>query len=142
MHSDDLIGSWRLEGVELVEDDVSAGPPPFGGNPEGILHYLPDRRMAVIIQQPDRPPIEGGRRGGSDAEWRSAARSFTAYAGSWTLEPGRVIHHVEFNNFPNDVGVDYVRIARIEGDVLHLETPPDLPADQRPMRLVWRRFAA
>jgi len=142
MRREDLIGSWRLEGVELVGEDASAGPPPFGGSPQGILHYLPDGRMAVMIQNLDRPPIEGGRRGGSDAEWRRAARSFTAYAGGWTLEPGRVVHHVDFNNFPNDVGVDYVRIARIEGDILHLETPAELPADQRPMRLVWKRFIA
>lgn len=142
MQADDLIGSWRLEGVELVGDNAAKGPPAFGGNPQGILHYLPDGRMAVLIQNAERAPIEGGRRGGSDAEWRRAARTFTAYAGSWTVEPGRVVHHVEFNSFPNDVGVDYIRIARIEGDLLHLETPSDLPADQRPMRLVWKRLAA
>ena len=140
MKAEDLIGSWRLERVELVGDD--GGPPAFGGAPHGILHYLPDGRMAVMIQNAERPPIEGGRRGGSDVEWRQAARSFTAYAGSWTLEPGRVVHHVDFNSFPNDVGVDYVRIASIDGDRLHLETPSDLPADQRPMRLTWRRLAA
>ena len=142
MDRDELIGSWRLEGVEVVGEDAGAGPAPFGGNPEGILHYLPDGRMAVLIQNSDRAPIEGGRRGGSDVEWRRAARTFTAYAGSWTLEPGRVVHHVDFNSFPNDVGVDYIRIAHIDGDHLYLETPTELPADQRPMRLVWRRFAA
>ena len=141
MQRQDLIGSWQLVGVELTGADTQSGPPPFGGNPRGMLHYLPDGRMAVMIYSADRPPIEGGRRGGSDAEWRSAARSFTAYAGSFTITPGRIIHHVDINSYPNDVGVDYVRLARLDGDKLLLETPPNLPADQRAMRLVWRRYA-
>ena len=135
-----LLGSWQLAGIELTREDAGSGPPPFGEHPQGILHYLPDSRMAVFIQSGDRPPITGGRIGGSDAQWRSAARSFTAYAGTYTLHSGAVVHHVEMNSFPNDVGVDYRRLARLEGNRLILETPPDLPADQRPMRLIWTRF--
>jgi hypothetical protein len=137
----DLVGSWQLVGVELTGNHAQSGSPPFGGNPHGMLHYLPEGRMAVLINSAVRPPIEGGRHGGSDAEWRSAARSFTAYAGSYTIAPGQIIHHVDMNSYPNDVGVDYVRIARLEGDSLVLETPPDLPPDQRAMRLVWRRYS-
>jgi len=136
----DLLGSWQLASVELTGEDAANGPAPFGGRPEGTLHYLADGRMAVIIQSADRPPIPGGRRGGSNAEWRQAARSFTAYAGTYSILPGRIVHHVEMNSFPNDQGVDYVRIAHLVNQCLWLETPPDLPADQRPMRLVWKRY--
>jgi hypothetical protein len=136
----DLLGSWQLVGVELTGEDSANGPPPFGGNPQGVLHYLADRRMAVIIQSADRPPIPGGRRGGSDGDWRRSARSFTAYSGTYTILPGRIVHHVEMNSFPNDQGVDYVRIAHVVNQCLWLETPPELPADQRPMRLLWKRF--
>lgn len=139
LEQSDLLGSWRLVRVELTGENATSGPAPFGEQPQGILHYLPDGRMAVMIQSSDRAPIPGGRRGGSDAEWRQAARSFTAYAGTYSILPGRIVHHVEMNSFPNDQGVDYHRIARLEDHSLLLETPPDLPADQRHMRLVWSR---
>ncbi len=135
----DLLGSWQLVRVELTGEDAASGPAPFGDRPQGILHYLPDGRMAVMIQSSDRAPIPGGRRGGSDAEWRQAARSFTAYAGTFSILPGRIVHHVEMNSFPNDQGLDYARIARLEKQCLLLETPPELPTDQRQMRLVWKR---
>ena len=46
----DLLGSWQLASVELTGEDAVNAPAPFGGYPEGILHYLADGRMAVIIQ--------------------------------------------------------------------------------------------
>ena len=136
----DLLGSWQLASVELTGEDAASGPAPFGGRPQGTLHYLQDGRMAVIIQNSDRPPVPGGRRGGTDAEWRQAARSFMAYAGAYSILPGKIVHHVEMNSFPNDQGVDYVRIAHLVNQCLLLETPPELPADQRHMRLVWKRY--
>lgn len=136
-----IIGSWDLVSVELLGDNIEGQPQPFGGNPQGILHYLPDGRMAAMIQHASRPAIPGGRQGGTDAQWRSAARSFTAYAGRYTILPGQIVHHVDFNSFPNDVGIDYLRIVHFENGSLILETPRDLP-DQRAMRLVWRALPA
>ena len=138
----DLLGCWQLISVELTRVDAASGPNPFGERPQGILHYLGDGRMAVMIQSADRPAIPGGRGGGSDVEWRQAARSFTAYAGTYSIMPGHIVHHVEMNSFPNDQGVDYKRIAHLVNQCLVLETPPELPADQRPMRLVWKRFGS
>ncbi len=139
VRAEDLLGSWDLQRIELLGPDAESQPPAFGGNPVGILHYLPDGRMVAILQNGNRQPIPGGRTGGSDADWKRAARSFTAYAGSYEILPDRVVHHVDFNSFPNDAGTDYVRFARLEGDVLVLETPLDGPADTRPMRLFWKR---
>lgn len=140
LEQSDMIGSWSLVAAEETGPDAGMIAPPFGGKPKGMLHYLADGRMVVVIQNADRPPIEGGRRGGSDAEWRGAARSFTAYAGTYSILPGQVVHHVDLNSFPNDIGVDYVRLARMENGRLILETPSELPPDQRPMRLVWQKY--
>lgn len=142
MEARDLIGSWDLVRIDLIGPGAEGLPPAFGGNPEGILHYMPDGRMVAIIQNGGRKPIEGGRRGGSDADWRRAAKSFTAYAGGWELQPDRIVHHVDFNSFPNDVGVDYIRFGHFEGGQLVLETPLDGPPDSRPMRLFWKRKSA
>lgn len=138
----DLIGSWDLVRIDLIGPGAESLPPAFGGHPQGVLHYMADGRMVAIIQGAGRAPMPGGRRGASDADWRRAGKSFTAYAGSWDLVGDRVVHHVDFNSFPNDVGVDYIRFARMEGDLLVLETPIDGPPDSRPMRLFWRRKPA
>lgn len=136
----DILGSWHLVSVALTGPQASTQAAPFGGSPTGILHYLGDGRMAVMIQHSHRPAIAGGRKGGSEAEWAQAARSFTAYAGRYSVKPGVIIHHVELNSFPNEIGFAYSRMARLVQGCLVLETPPDLPADQRAMRLVWRRL--
>lgn len=138
---DALLGSWVLESAEVAAGDVVTDPAPFGPSPYGVLHYLADGRMAVIIAHAHRPEIAGGRAGGSDADRLHAAATFQAYAGTFDIAEGIVTHHVEANSFPNDVGVDYVRFADLKGDLLVLTTPPWLPADQRPMRLMWTRFA-
>ena len=144
MNVEDLFGSWTLVRIEsadhLPDDAATLIKLPFGENPQGIIHYLPDGRMAVLIQALDRPPLPGGRSGGTDAEWRRSSRGFTAYGGTYEVLPGRVIHHVEFNSFPNDIGMPYVRVARIEGDLLMLETLPDDPSSGGQMRLVWQKM--
>ena len=138
----ELIGSWDLVRIDLIGPGAESLPPAFGGHPEGVLHYMPDGRMVAIIQNAGRGPIPGGRRGGTDADWRLAAKSFTAYAGNWEVTADHIVHHVDFNSFPNDVGVDYIRFARFDGDLLVLETPIDGPPDSRPMRLFWKRKPA
>ncbi|HMO69983.1 MAG TPA: lipocalin-like domain-containing protein [Novosphingobium sp.] len=138
----DLIGSWDLVRVDLIGPGSESLPPAFGGKPQGVLHYMADGRMVAIIQSARREAFAGGRRGATDADWRRAGKSFTAYAGDWELRGDRVIHHVDFNSYPNDVGVDYIRHARIEGGLLVLETPIDGPPDSRPMRLIWKRKSA
>lgn len=142
MDKGDLAGSWTLARVEFASDEDSEanGKLPYGDKPQGVIHYLPDGRMAVFLQASDRAPIAGGRRGGSEAEWAAAMRGFTAYAGTYELRGERVIHHVEFNNYPNDIGVPYERIAKLTGDRLTLETPPDRPAGDRHLRLIWQRL--
>lgn len=144
MKAEDLFGSWtlvRIESADGLPDDAGTRIKlPFGDDPQGIIHYLPDRRMAVLIQARDRPLLPGGRTGGSDAQWRQSSRGFTAYGGTYEVQPGRVIHHVEFNSFPNDIGVPYVRVARIEGDLLMLETLPDDISSGGHMQLVWQKL--
>ena len=136
----DLIGSWRLERAELLRDGLPSGILPFGERPDGVIHYLPDGRMAVLIAHDDRPEMHGGRAAADDAEWAKAARSFTGYAGTFDLMGERVVHHVDINSLQSEVGADYVRLATLDGDRLTLTTPPELPADQRAMRLTWRRL--
>lgn len=136
----EILGSWKLQRIENAGPGAETALAPFGGKPEGLLHYLPDGRMIAIVQSGDRQHVAGGWGGGSDAEWKRAAKSFTAYAGPYEIRNDHIVHHVEFNSFPNEVGCEYVRFARIENGELVLETPPDARVGGRVMRLFWKRM--
>lgn len=133
----ELLGSWRLIAAWEMIDGVVTDRPGFGLKPNGYIHYLADGRMAVMIAHENRQPITGD----DPAERLEAARSFTAYGGTWTLTDTHVIHHVDICSTQAGVGCDYVRIARIEGDRLKLRTPPSIP-EGRPMALEWERIGA
>jgi hypothetical protein len=133
---DALLGTWKLEKVWVSDGDTVVDPAFFGENPYGVISYMPDDRMSVVITHGGRGPIPGGR-AGSDADLLEAARTFVAYAGPFSIRGEEVVHHIETNSFPNDVGSDYVRHARLEGDTLQLSTP----FHGKTMRLFWRRHA-
>ena len=132
----DLIGSWTLVGIELLGPGAESQPPPFGGKAQGVLHYVPGGRMIAIVQEAGRPRIEGGAEGAG----KRATGAFSAYAGTYEIVDDHLVHHVEFNSFPNDIGVDYIRYPRFEGGLLVLETPLDPGPNARPMRLRWKRM--
>lgn len=141
--TDDLVGTWRLEGWESVVDDGSVAWP-FGERPEGILIYHPDGTMITTIAPAGRRPLASADplRGGPDDERRHAAETFVAYAGAWALADGDVVHTVTMSLYPNWVGTRQVRHVRIldEGRRLELSTDPfELGGRRAIQRLVWRR---
>jgi hypothetical protein len=137
----DLLGSWMLESAWVLRDGGASGEPGFGLKPAGVLHYLADGRMAVMIAHQDRPVIPGGALAGSPEALVEAARTFVAYAGTFSVDGERVVHHLDISSSQGAVGADYVRDVRLDGDRLELTTPATLP-EGRPMHLVWRRVRA
>ena len=137
---DKLIGSWKLASIKVLGANAAGRRPPFGLRPQGVLHYTAENRMAALLQDADRPPMPNGRQGASAEDMAQASRGFSAYAGTFVIDGDRIIHQVEFNSYPNDIGTDYPRIARLEGDVLILETPPDQPPGGLDLRLTWHRM--
>lgn len=136
-----LLGSWKLVSARTQIHGETVNETPFGQAPNGVIHYMDDGRMAVIIAYGGRPQLSNDRRNLSDTERLQAANTFMAYAGTFDVGPDRVIHHVDLNSYPNDEGVDYVRLARIEGDRLVLGTEPgDLP-DSETLEITWRRMS-
>jgi Lipocalin-like domain len=83
--------------------------------------------------------------GSAEERIRSRAALYTtltAYAGTYTLTPDGVIHHVEVASFPDWVGRDQVRYTMLDGDTLTIRTPPmpGFPDLRRQVfTLVWRR---
>jgi hypothetical protein len=135
-----LVGAWRLVSWENWATDGQVSHP-MGSDAVGYLIYTAEGRFSVTISQGNRGRFSGeDLLGGTVQEKATAAESFVAYAGSYTFEGHRVIHHVELSLFPNWVGTEQQRFAELFEDTLILSANPMLLAGkQQAPRLVWKR---
>jgi len=116
--------------------------PAYGEHPVGFLTYTQDGRMTVVLGDGDRKQLSGEDRHSTTVEERAEAfSSFNAYAGRYTFEGDRVIHHVEVALLQNWVKTDQIRFVTLQGDRLTLRTNPmKLRGEQRVQELVWERI--
>jgi len=136
----DLPGSWRLVAARAWRDGVLVDSHALGQRPEGMIHYLADYRVAVLIAHDDRRPIStGDRRNGPQTEMAAAAASFDAYAGDWAITGEKELtHKLDLCSFENDRRADYVRQVSRASANLVLATPLVAMADGvRQMTLEW-----
>ena len=142
-HSADeaVIGTWRLISFAAQDAETGTVTRPWGDAPVGFLTYTRGGRMSAVLTAGQRQAESGS------AEQRIQARAQlfmtqTAYAGTYTLTPDGVVHHVEVASFPDWVGRDQVRYATLDGDTLTIKTPP-LPRfpdlHMQVFTLIWRK---
>ena len=120
-----LVGSWKL--ISFHSKDSSGQTSyPFGKDAQGRLIYEPDGRMAVQLMNPNRPrfasddPLVT-----SEAEVRAAFDGYTAYYGTYSVNPDEqtIVHHIEVALLPNWVGTDQRRDFEFDGKYLTLKGP-------------------
>jgi hypothetical protein len=73
--------------------------------------------------------------------WSGATQHcLVAYAGGYSFDGDRVVHHVELSLFPDWVGIDQERSVKLAGARLTLSASPLLLAGKPQVpRLVWER---
>ncbi|MEO0934191.1 MAG: lipocalin-like domain-containing protein, partial [Cyanobacteria bacterium J06641_2] len=70
-----------------------------------------------------------------------AFSTFNSYAGSYTLDGDKVIHHVEIASIPNRIGKSLTRIFTINENRVTLKTPPSRSDDTpKIFELTWERL--
>jgi hypothetical protein len=139
----DLLGSWALERTYETVDGTETGRHPLGEGASGVLHYLPDGRMAVLMANGGRTTLSKGRYNSGEAETADSARTFTAYAGTFTVQGDDIVHHLDLCLYENHSGTDYLRHARREDDRLTLAMPPVAAArGEVQWHLEWRRMSS
>ena len=135
-HADDgpLVGNWHLK--SFVREVGEAGNGPFerynqmGAHPDGYINYSPDGRMFVFLVAGDQPHPTGDVP--TDAERILLHKSMLAYSGSYLVDAGVVIHHVDIAWNGARLGSDQVRSFTVAGDMLTLRTAPNKsPVDGR-----------
>ena len=139
---EELVGTWKLVSATDTADKGEVQNA-FGHGPVGFLTYTVDGRMMAIVSNGGRQPLSIPDYIAAPAEERAKAfATFSAYAGTYTLESHRVIHHVQVSSLQNRVGTDLVRtIVSLKDGRLILETPPFLKGGKTvTTKLTWERI--
>jgi hypothetical protein len=131
-----LIGSWRLISATATSAAGERDTHPFGGQPSGLLSYMADGRMTVMIAYDGRALLTGDRVSAPSAERAEAYATFFAYAGRYRVDGDRVTHHVEIASVPNWVGTDRVHVMALHGNRLTLSL---VGGHTQSTELVWER---
>lgn len=136
----DILGTWRLLAIEEWSEGKCINPFLYGERPNGFIHYLPGNRVAAVIAMDNRKRMTTDYRLASDKALAESARTFSAYAGSYTREGSKLTHHIEVNSYENDVGSDYERHISLEEGKLVLTSPSYGKENSTCLtKAIWRR---
>jgi len=109
--------SWTRRAVATGVVTNAMGP-----DPVGYLSYHPDGRLMAVVVSRERPALKGEVP--TDAEKVALFDSMLAYAGTYTFENGRVVHHVDASWNPAWGVSDLIRPFSIDGNRLVISGAP------------------
>jgi len=118
-----IVGTWQVTSFSMLELDSNKTSRPFGENPNGYVQYSPGGHMVLFLQSgdPKRPTAFPY----SDADRAAAHRTiFGAYAGKYTVDGDKVVHHITASWRPEWNGTDQTRYFTLDGNKLTLKTAP------------------
>jgi hypothetical protein len=125
-----LVGTWKLKSFVREITGTSERYNQLVEHPEGFLGYSSDGRMYTILVAGDR--IKPQEEAPTDEERVKLHKSMIAYAGTYTIEGGKVVHHVDISWNGARAGSDQVRFYALEGSTLTIRTAPNKsPIDGR-----------
>ena len=133
-----LLGTWKLKSY-VVTTAAGKRSTPYEKRPTGYLICSADGRMQVIGAASDRIVPTGPSP--PDNERRLLYDTMFAYAGAYSVEADRVIHHVDISGNEAWIGTDQARCFEVNGNTLTLTTPATDPSDHTETLyvFVWRR---
>jgi hypothetical protein len=107
----------------------------------GYLTYSADGRMQVIGAAKDRIAPAGSSPPGDERVALYA--TMFAYAGTYSVEAGKVIHHVDVSWNEVWTGTDQTRLFEVSGNTLTLTTSLADPASgtEAHYAVVWEKIA-
>jgi hypothetical protein len=118
-----MLGSWELQQrtVRRASGEV-VNDPVLGENPIGRLFYDASGHMALQMMRQGRTQAINEPSHPEQAKNVRVVLGYDAYFGSFTVDEaaGTVTHHVEGSLFPEDLGKDFTRRFRVEGDTFEL----------------------
>jgi hypothetical protein len=138
-----IVGSWELQsravqraGGEAIDDPV------LGERPIGRLFYSASGHMALQMMRQGRPQAITEPAAPENARNARIVLGYDAYFGTFAVDDaaGTVTHHIEGSLFPEDLGKDFVRRFRVDGDTFELSfTSPSPDGASITRTLTFRR---
>jgi Lipocalin-like domain len=124
-----LLGTWRLKSFVREVTGTGERYDQLGHHPNGYLSYAADGRMLVFFVSDEQPRPRGEP---TDDDRITLHKTMLAYGGTYTLSPGKVVHHIDIEWDGRRLGSDQVRFYTIDGDTLQIKTEPNRsPIDGR-----------
>ena len=117
MTKESLVGTWKLVSCTTTTDKGVVNDP-MGSHPTGFLTYTADGRVSVVIAYDGRKPVSTYPPPAQ--ELVDAFNTFSAYAGTYSLDGDRVIHRIKASWIEDFVNTDQVRIVKLQGARLTL----------------------
>ena len=135
-----MLGTWRLKSYLVTTATGERLTPPYGESPTGFLIYSADGRMQVIGVAKNRR-IPGGANP-PDAERLALYDTMFAYAGTFSVEGDKVIHHIDVSWNQAWTGTDQIRVLEVSGNTLTLTTriPDPLSGIESHYAVAWERI--
>ena len=136
-----LLGTWKLK--SYVREVAATGERynERGEHPDGYLSYAADGRMYAITTWDNR--AAPGDVVPTTEERIRLLGTMISYAGTYTFDAEKVVHHVDISWNQNWTGTDQVRFYKLDGDTLTITSAPARNfTDGREGRsiLVWERL--
>ena len=107
-----LLGTWKLK--SLVREVIATGNKSklLGEHPDGYINYSPDGRMYAIGTSDNR--IKPGM-APTEEEQVKLYQTMFAYAGTYTLDAEKVVHHVDISWNQAWTGTGQIRFYKLDG---------------------------
>jgi hypothetical protein len=138
-----ILGTWKLKSFAREVFATGEKINPFGEHPDGYLSYSADGRMYAIVTLENR--VKPRNEYPENEERAKLFQGMFAYAGTYTLAAGKVIHHVDISWNELMTGTEQVRFYKLDGNTLEIVTTPNISQeDGREGRgiLVWEKVKA
>ena len=135
-----LLGTWKLK--SYVREVAATGERynERGEHPNGYLSYAADGRMYAMITWDNRANPHDMVP--TNEERIRLYGTMISYAGNYTMDAEKVIHHVDVSSNQVWTGTDQIRFYKLDGKTLTITSAPNRnPVDGRAGRsiLVWEK---
>jgi hypothetical protein len=115
-----ILGTWKLQSLVYEVSATGQRSSPFGDHPDGYLSYSAGGRMYAIGVVEDRPKPRDLVP--TDEEKVELQGGMFAYAGTYTADGEKVVHHVDISWNQSWTGTDLVRFCKLNGNTLTITT--------------------
>ena len=130
VNAERILGNWRMISWQI--EDLASGETrdALGPNPRGYITYTRDGRVMVLVLKAER--ARPAALVPTDAEKLALYDSMFAYAGTYTVDAEKVVHHIDMSWNQSWTGTNQIRFVHLDGDTLtYIGAPARNPINGR-----------